>query len=74
MGAAFGGRMTQQAILTWIEQLPTRQQIEREAGLPQGYLSKCKHGKKNMRPKTLAKVLKVVKKHGFRARAKKVLE
>lgn len=56
---------TQAKIIKWIESLPTKGQIEREAKLPQGYLTKCANGEKNMREKTLNKVARVCKKYGF---------
>lgn len=56
---------TQAQIIKWIESLPTKAQIEEEAGLPQGYLTKCSKGEKNMRPATLKKVVRVIKKYGF---------
>lgn len=60
-------KVTQDRIIKWIESLPTKAQIEKEAGLPQGYLTKCAKGEKNMRPATLEKVVKVIKKYGFKA-------
>lgn len=56
----------QEKLFQWLNR-PTFSTIEKEAGLQQGYLTKCKSGERNMRPATLAKVLAVVKKHGYKS-------
>lgn len=52
----------QQKILDWLNSLPSKEKIEIEAGLQQGYLSKDY----KWRESTLTKVLKVAKKYGFK--------
>lgn len=57
---------TQARIIAWLESLPSKAQIEKEAKLPQGYLTKCAKGEKNMKPETIEKVVKVLRKYGFK--------
>jgi len=57
--------LTKETLLSFLENLPTARQIEKEAGLPRAYLSKIKSGKKPFTEDTKAKLLPVLKKYNF---------
>lgn len=57
--------MNREELKIFVENLPTIQKIEQEAGLAQGYLSKIISGQRSLTEKTTQKLLPVLQKYGY---------
>ncbi|KAA5548095.1 DeoR family transcriptional regulator [Adhaeribacter rhizoryzae] len=57
--------LNKETLTTFLNNLPTARKIEREAGLPRGYLDKIKREARPLSEETKAKLLPVLNKFGF---------
>lgn len=58
--------LTPETLFNFLDNLPTIRKIEREAGIPQGYLAKIKKRKSALTPEMISKLTPVLKEYNFK--------